>query len=75
MQGDHPDWFYDDAITGYGGYSATFTPPSTATPKIAQGMYIEVFEDRVVFTMKNFGILPGFETGTELVPYTVYLNK
>lgn len=75
MQGDHPDWFYDDAITGDGGKGGTHTEPSTATPKIAQGMYIEVFEDRIVFTMKNFGILPGFETGTELVPYTVYLNK
>lgn len=75
MQGDHPDWFYDDAVEGYGGYSQKAAQPSTATPKIAQGMYIEVFEDRVVFTMKNYGIIPGFETGTELTPYTVYLNK
>ena len=25
--------------------------------------------------MKNYGIIPGFETGTELAPYTVYLHK
>ena len=75
MQRSYPDWFYDDAVYGYGGYSKKQTTPSSATPKIAQGMYIEVYEDRIVFTMKNFGIIPGFESGTELVPYTVYLYK
>ena len=74
-------WFYNDPVKGFGGtdhtsYTGTATEshPDTATPKIAQGMYIEVFEDRVVFTMKNFGIIPGFETGTELTSYTVDLK-
>ena len=76
MYNSQPDLFYDDTLYGYGGYS-TYQKQhgSTLTPKIAQGMYIEVYEDRIVFTMKNFGIIPGFETGTESVPYTVYLNK
>ena len=69
-------YFEDDAVEGWGGYTdhkRVF--PSTATPKLAQGMYIEVFPDRVVFTMKNFGTWEGIKTGTELKPYTVYLNQ
>ncbi len=75
MYNSYPDWFFNDPVYGWGGKSEQTAEPSTKTPKIAQGMYIEVFEDRVVFTMKNFGILPNFETGTESAPYTVYLNQ
>ena len=76
MYNSQPDLFYDDVLYGYGGYSKYQKQHgSVQTPKIAQGMYIEVYEDRIVFTMKNFGIIPGFETGTESVPYTVYLHK
>ncbi len=67
--------FNNDALFGYGGYTKKQFFPTTATPKLSQGMYIEVFPDRVVFTMKNFGTKKGFETGTQLEPYTVYLYR
>ncbi len=75
MYNSYPDWFFNDPVYGYGGKDSQTAEPSTKTPKVAQGMYIEVFEDRVVFTMKNYGIIPNFETGTESVPYTVYLHQ
>ena len=68
-------YFNNDIPYGYGGYTQQQSFPSAATPKLAQGMYIEVFPDRVVFTMKNFGTWEGFQTGTQLEPYTVYLYK
>ena len=73
--GDHT-YFNNDSPFGYGGYTdhKRFFP-SAATPKLAQGMYIEVFPDRVVFTMKNFGTWEGYLTGTQLEPYTVYLYR
>ena len=77
----HTDWFFNDPVLGYSGKTDSngnltqTAEPSTKTPKIAQGMYIEVFEDRVVFTMKNFGIVPNFETGNDFEPYTVYLHQ
>ena len=55
----------------YNGY----THRSTCTPRVAQGLYIEVFEDRIVFTMKNFGDYPGYRTEDLIEPYTVYLYK
>ena len=66
---DNPEKFENDVVVG------KFTSPSTATPKLAQGMYIEVYEDRVVFTMKNIGTWPGYSTEDTLEPYTVYLYK
>ena len=42
---------------------------------MSQGMYGEVYEDRVVFQMKNVGDYPGFATEDILEPYTVYLYK
>ena len=58
-----------------GGFETEAAQPSTKTPKMSQGMYIEVFEDRIVFTMKNFGDYPGWTTNDLITPYTVYLYK
>lgn len=63
------DKFNGDFVTG------TYSHPSTGTPRMAQGMYIEVYPDRVVFQMKNIGDYPGFSTEDVLAPYTVYLYK
>jgi len=66
---DNSEKFEDDFVIG------RFTHESTGTPMMAQGMYIEVYEDRVVFTMKNIGTWPGYSTEDTLEPYTVYLYK
>lgn len=72
----HPEWFEKDYVRGYAGLSTYgYTHRSTCTPRVAQGLYIEVFEDRIVFTMKNFGDYPGWTTEDLITPYTVYLYK
>ena len=72
----YPQWFEKDFVVGYAGLSVYgYTHRSTCTPRVAQGLYIEVFEDRIVFTMKNFGDYPGFSDNDLIKPYTVYLNK
>ena len=63
------DKFNDDYVTGIHNHE------STGTPRMAQGMYIEVYPDRVVFQMKNVGDYPEFSTEDILQPYTVYLYK
>ena len=72
----YPEWFKNDYVIGYAGLSYYgYTHRSTCTPRVAQGLYIEVFEDRIVFTMKNFGDYPGYRTEDLIEPYTVYLYK
>ena len=72
----YPEWFKKDYVIGYSGLSYYgYTHRSTCTPRVAQGLYIEVFEDRIVFTMKNFGDYPGWTTNDLITPYTVYLYK
>lgn len=72
----YPDWFEKDYVIGYAGLSYYgYTHRSTCTPKVAQGLYIEVFEDRIVFTMKNIGNYSGWSFDDLITPYTVYLYK
>jgi hypothetical protein len=72
----YPSWFKKDYVYGYAGLdSYGYTHRSTCTPRVAQGLYIEVYEDRVVFTMKNFGDVSGYKTTDLIVPYTVWLYK
>ncbi len=74
--GSYPHLLGKDQLTGYGGYPQYgHSHLSTATPRAGQGLYIEVFEDRIVFTMKNFGDFPGFKTTDLITPYTVWLSK
>lgn len=70
-----PDMFCDDAVTGYSGYENLYTDGSTATPRVGQGMYVQVFDDRIVFTLKNIGDYEGLSTEDILEPYTVWLYK
>ena len=72
----YPSWFMKDYVYGFAGTSTPlFTHRSTCTPKIAQGLYIEVYENKVVFTMKNFGTVEGFTTNDLIEPYTAWLYK
>lgn len=69
-------WFEMDFVRGYAGLETFgYTHRSTCTPRVGQGLYIEVFEDRIVFTMKNIGDYEGFSTDDLITPYTVYLYK
>ena len=64
--------FEDDAIEGYGGFDYKATIKTTGTPKVAQGTYITVYEDRVVFESINAGTYPGYSIEDKVKPYTVY---
>ena len=66
---NNADKFNEDSVSG------NYNHPSTGTPRMAQGMFVKVYEDRVVFQMKNVGDYPGFTTNDILEPYTVYLYK
>jgi hypothetical protein len=73
---DYSDWFEEDYVTGYAGLPTYgYTHRSTCTPRVGQGLYIEVFEDRIVFTMKNIGDADGFSTDDLITPYTVWLYE
>ena len=73
---NYAKWFEKDYVIGYAGLSTYgYTHRSTCTPRVAQGLYIEIFEDRIVFTMMNFGDYPGWTTDDLITPYTVYLYK
>ena len=76
MYNDNPKMFNLDSISGYGGYSTyAVQHGSTRTPKCAQGMYVKVFDDRIEFTVKNYGTYKGLTTEDILSTYTVYLYK
>jgi|GEM_PF-1244612 len=48
--------------------------PSTATPKLAQYLLIETFDDRVEFKFRNTGSFEGFTPTDIPTPYTVWLK-
>lgn len=67
--------FEDDVIEGYGGFDHKVIIKTTGTPKVAQGTYITVYEDRVEFQSMNFGTYEGYTIDDTVKPYTVYRTK
>lgn len=68
-------YFEDDGIKGkfpWEEKEQVFS--ATATPKLAQYMLIETFEDRVTFMFRNTGTYEGFSVNDIPSPYTVYLK-
>ena len=68
-------YFEDDGLWGYGGEDERKYFPHTATPKLAQYMVIEVYEDRAVFYMRNAGTHELYHKNDKLKEYTVYYRK
>ncbi len=67
--------FLDDGITGFGGLPEKQYYPCTGTPKYAQYLVMEVFDDRAVFHVRNAGTEEGFSRLDKLKPYVVYFRK
>lgn len=65
-------FFEEDGISGYGGEEEVKHFPSTATPKLAQYLVFEMYEDRVVFHIRNTGSLENYTQKDKLKEYTVY---
>jgi len=64
----------DDNVRGMvPGDKEEHSYPSTATPKLAQYLVIETFDDRVVFHFRNTGSFEGFTPADIPAPYTVRL--
>ena len=66
--------YEEDGLTGYGGDSELKYFIPTGTPKLAQYLEFEVYEDRVVFYIRNTGTLEGYRKEDKLKEYTVYLR-
>ena len=67
-------YFEQDGLTGYGGEKEPKYHSSTATPTLAQFMVFELFEDRVVFYIRNTGTHEEYHRDDRLKEYTVYLK-
>ncbi len=66
--------FEEDGISGYGGEKELKYFHSTATPKLAQYMVFEVYQNRVVFYIRNTGSLESYSQNDILKEYTVYFK-
>ncbi|MBE6890622.1 MAG: hypothetical protein E7481_01220 [Ruminococcaceae bacterium] len=64
--------FENDGITGYGGEKEPRYYTHTGTPKLAQYLVFEVYQNRVVFHMRNAGTLENYRPKDKLKEYTVY---
>lgn len=70
----HPDHYELDGRVGFGGLDKEQYFVGTGTPKLAQYLVIEVYEDRVVFHVRNTGSLEGYSRTDKFLPYTVFLR-
>lgn len=68
-------YFDDDGIDGYGGESERKHFPYTANPKLSQYLVMEIYPDRVVFTVRNTGSYEGYSQSDKPEPYTVFFQK
>lgn len=69
------DLFEDDGAFGYGGFKDKERKfLTTGTPKLAQGLVLRVYDDKMELEIRNFGTYPGYETEHKLKPYTIYFN-
>jgi len=66
-------YFEKDGIDGFGGGNERKYFPHTATPTLAQYLVFEVYEDKVVFHIRNTGTHELYHRNDKLTEYTVYL--
>lgn len=66
-------YFEEDGLEGFGGEEERKYHPGTATPTLAQFLVFEVYEDRVVFHIRNTGTHEQYHKNDKLKEYTVYL--
>ena len=69
------EYFEEDGLTGYAGGTELKYQPNTGTPRLAQYLVFEVFEDRVVFHIRNTGTHELYHKDDKLKEYTVYFVR
>lgn len=67
------NYYKNDGIIGFGGEPEKKYYPCTGTPTLAQYLVFEVYEDRVIFYVRNAGDCEGYSFEDKLLEYTVYL--
>ena len=67
-------YFEADGLSGYGGKDEIRFYPGTGTPTLSQYLVFEVYEDRVVFHIRNTGTHERYHRDDKLKAYTVFLN-
>lgn len=68
------DYFETDGLTGFGGKTEKAYHLCTATPTLAQYLVFEVYDDCVVFYIRNAGTLENYNQKDKLEKYTVYFK-
>ena len=68
-------YFLNDGISGYGGEAEEHFYTKTGTPTLAQYLIFEVYENRVVFHIRNTGSIENYTVEDIPEPYTVYFQK
>lgn len=66
-------YFEEDGMSGYGGENEVKQYYGTATPNLAQFLVFEVYQDRVIFYIRNTGTHEHYDQKDKLKDYTVYL--
>ena len=66
-------YFENDGTEGFGGGKERQYYPHTATPTLAQYLVFEVYEDRVIFHIRNTGTHEHYHRNDKPEAYTVYL--
>ena len=69
------EYFYQDGFFGLGGAEVASYQKRTGTPKLAQYMVFEVYEDKVVFYVRNAGDLQEYTPNDKPQEYTVFFVK
>lgn len=67
------DYFETNGLTGFGGKTEKAYHLCTATPTLAQFLVFEVYDDCVVFYIRNAGTHENYDQKDKLEKYTVYL--
>lgn len=68
-------YFEKDGLSGYGGENEVKYHPGTATPTLAQYLVFEVYEDKVVFHIRNTGKSENYDQKDKLKKYIVYFQQ
>ncbi len=67
-------YFLDDGLVGYGGNVDKQYQPKTGTPTLAQYLVFEIYDDRVVFFIRNAGSDIDYSVENKLKEYIVYFK-
>lgn len=67
-------YYNNDGIVGFGGLQESQYQIATGTPKLAQYLVFEVYQDKVVFYMRNTGDMEGYSQKDKLREYIVYFR-